>query len=904
MRTLREWLVRAMNWIRPRRHDADLEDELRAHLALAAEAADRGRQPSADAARAAAIRAGGMPGALEAMRDQRGLPALEQGWRDVRYAVRALRRRPGFSAVVLLTLGVGLGANVAIFAVVNGVLIKPLAYPESERLVGVWHVAPGAPGLASVSGDLRLSASMYFTYSEQNTTFDALGVWYAVSAAVTGASEPEEVRAVVVSDGTLQALGVPPLAGRALAAADQDLKAPEAVLLGYRYWQRRFAGSTNVIGRSLTLDARPREIVGVMPQGFTVVQDEADVIVPIRFDRSRTTLPGFGFQAVARLKPGVTLDDANADIARMVPLWMRSWPAAAGVNPLVYESWQISPRLRPLKRDVVGPVERPLWLLLGTIGIVLAIACANVANLLIVRAEGRRQELAIRAALGAGRRRVIRALLAESLVLAVAGGALGVALAYLALHWLLAIGPSRLPRTGAIAIDPAVLMYAVAISVLCGLACGFVAALRATGSNLPDALRAGGRSATDGRERHRTRSGLVVGQVALAVVWLVGAGLMMRTFQAMRVVEPGFTEPARLQTVRISVAGALIADADRVAHLQQDIVERIHETPGVQTVAFASSLPLDGTPPDWDCVFAEGRTYAAEEVPPFRLFKKVSPGFFETMGTALRAGREFSWIDLYEHRRAVVVSENFARELWGSAQAAIGKRIRTLDSAPWQEVIGVAADVHENGVHQPAPATVYWPSLGESAYRAGSFVVARSVTFVIRTDRSATEDFLAGVRRDVWSLNASVPITGQQTMAEIYARSMERTSFTLVLLALAAAMGLFLGVVGLYGVIAYDVSRRTREIGIRLALGAEPRLVRRLFVRHGLVLAVMGVALGAIGAVALTRLMSSLVFGVTVRDPATYALVAGGLAATTAFASYLAARRATSVDPLTALKTE
>ena len=427
---LREWVIRLWQTGRGRRTDADLEEELRSHLAIAADAMQRNGDAPGAASRTARIDAGGVAQTLEALRDQRGLPWLDPLARDSRYALRVLRRSPTFTGVALLTLAISIGANTAVFSVVNSVLLKPLSYPHPEELVAVWHTAPGAPGLATVSGGLRLSQSMYVTYAEENRTFQAIGLWAAAAMTVTGLAEPEQARGVLVTDGTLQALDVPPVAGRWLMAADQKPGAPGTVMLGYGYWQRRFGGDRTVVGRGITVGSRPLEIVGVMPQGFRIVTVDPELIVLAPLVRSRLILAGFGYEAVARLKPGVTIAEADADMTRMLPIWMRSWPTLTGADPRVYESWRIAPAIRPLEQDVVGNVGRVLWVVMGTIGIVLLIACANVANLLLVRAEGRHQELAVRAALGASAGRIVRALLIESMWLGLLGGALGLGLAY------------------------------------------------------------------------------------------------------------------------------------------------------------------------------------------------------------------------------------------------------------------------------------------------------------------------------------------------------------------------------------------------------------------------------------------------------------------------------------------
>jgi predicted permease len=830
--------------------------------------------------------------------------------RDLRYSLRALRRNPMFTAVALLTQAIGIGATTAVFSVVNSVLIRPLPYPNADELVALQHTAPGAPGLATASGDLRLSPSMYFTYAEQNRTFKDMGVWFANLATVTGLAEPEQVRTLAVTDGTLQALGVQPVLGRWLSPADQTPGGAGKVMLNYGFWQRRFGGETSVVGRSITVDSQSREIVGVMPRGFRVVDADPDLIVPIPFNRSQLILPPFAFQGIARLKRGSTIAEASADIARLIPIWNNSWPAFPGVNPRIYESWKITPALRPLKQQVIGNIASALWVLMGTIGIVLLIACANVANLLLVRADGRQHELAVRAALGAGWGRIVRELLLESAMLGFMGGALGLGIAYAGLRVLVATGPATLPRLNEISIDPRALAFTLVISLLSGLLFGLIPAIKYASPRRSISLQGGGRSSSQSRERRRARNILVVVQVALALVLLIGSGLMIRTFQALRSVEPGFSQAERLQTLRITVPPALVPEPERVARLQQDIVDKLSTIPGVRSVGFASVMPMEGLTPNWDAMSVEGKTYAADEMPPFRLFKSVSPGFFQTAGTKLIAGRDFTWVDLDGRRPMVVISENLAREIWGSPSAALGKRIRqgtsTVGISQWQEVIGVVQDVHENGVHAPAPTTVYWPSTRETLTPAGQMQVnvTRGVAVAIRSERAGTEAFLNEVRQVVWSVNASLPLASVQTMQEISDRSMARTSFTLVMLGIASVMALVLGVVGIYGVISYAVSQRTREIGIRLALGVQLGQLKRMFVRDGLTLAGIGAAIGLAAAAGLTQVMSSLLFAVSALDPVTYVAVPVILVIAALVASYLPARRAAAVDPVEALRAE
>jgi predicted permease len=552
---------------------------------------------------------------------------------------------------------------------------------------------------------------------------------------------------------------------------------------------------------------------------------------------------------------------------------------------------------------VVGSVSDVLWVVMATIGLVMLIACANVTNLLLVRAEVRRQELALRSALGAGTARIIGALLVESMTLGILGGVLAIGVAECGLRLLVAIGPANLPRLGEISIDPRSLGFTLLLSLFSGLFLGLIPALKYGGSGIALALRSAGRSASVSRERHRTRNLLVVAQVAMALVLLIGAGLMIRTFQALRTVDPGFTHAEHLQTMRISIPGSLVAEPQRVLRTQNDIADRLAAIPGVTSVGFASQMPMEGFEANWDSVSAEDQTPVGA-IPPMRFFKNVSPGYFRTAGTRLLAGRELTWIDIYNQRPVVMVSASLARELWGSPSAGLGKRLREFTSMPWMEVVGVVQDVHENGVQKKAPETVYWPTLMANLYGPSPADAVRSVTFVIRSDRAGTQGFLNQVRQAVWQVNASLPVASSRTMQDIFDQSMTRTSFTLVMLGIAGAMALVLGIIGIYGVMAYAVSQRRREIGIRLALGAPQGEVRRMFMRYALSLTGIGVAIGLVAAASLTQLMNSLLFGIAAMDPVTYVAVPLVLLAAALTASYLPARRAAAVDPVETLKAE
>jgi putative ABC transport system permease protein len=900
-------------FLRRERWDRERQQEIESYVQMETDDnVARGMSP-AEAQAAARRRFGNRTLVREEIYRMNTIALLDTLGRDIRHGLRVLRQNPTFTVVALLTLAIGIGANTAVFSVVNSVLLKPLHYPKAEELVALRQVAPGAAGLAGFADGLRLSPSMYFTYSEQNRAFRALGVWFPATANVTGLAEPEQARAVLISDGVLEALNVPPAAGRWFTARDQVPSSrgdgpfvgrSTTVMLSYGYWQRHFGADPSAIGRTITVDSQSREIVGVMPRGFRIVNADFDLLMPLAFDRGRVILAGFGFQGIARLKPGVTIPKANTDIARMLPIWMDSWTNGPGTNGKLYELWRITPVLRPLKQEVVGKVSDALWVVMGTIGLVLLIACANVTNLLLVRAEARQHELALRTALGAGTGRIVGSLLTESVLLGLAGGVLGLAIAYNGLKVLVAVGPASLPRLGEIAIDMRTLAFTLVLSLAAGFFLGLIPALKYAGGRVALALHSVGRTATLSRERHRVRNLLVVAQVAMALVLLVSAGLMIRTFQALRTVDPGFTDSADLQTMRISIPSSLVSDAERVTRIQNAIVDKVASIPGVVSVGFASEMPMEGYEPNWDEIFAQDKTYTDGVIQPLRFFKNVSPGFFHASGTRLIAGRELTWADVYGPRPMVMVSESLARELWGSPAAALGKRISEFRRAPWSEVIGVIQDVPENGVQANPPPIVYWPTMMENLFGPGPRGAVGTVTFVVRSNRAGTESFLNQVRQAVWSVNASLPVAAVRTMQEIYDQSLARTSFTLVMLATAGAMALVLGIVGIYGVIAYAVSQRRREIGIRVALGAQQAELKRMFVRAALGLTGIGVALGLAGAAGLMQLMKSLLYGITPMDPLTYAAVPLVLLAAAALASYVPARRAAAVDPVETLRAE
>jgi predicted permease len=901
MSTVRAWFARLGGLFGKERRDRELAAELESHLQMHIDDNLRAGMAPEEARRQAMLKLGGIEQTKETYRERRGLPWLDTFALDMRFGLRMLRKNPGFSTIAVLTLALGIGANTAVFSVVNSVLLKPLPYADSDRLVALRQAAPGAAGLASFADGLLLSPSMYFTYSDHNRTFQSMGVWTAGTANVTGLGRPEEVRIVGVSDGVLQALSVPPAQGRWLSSPDQSPHAPPTAILSYGYWQRRFGGDPSIVGKNILVDSVSREIVGVMPKGFRVVGADFDLIAPFAFDRTKLSLPGFGFNGLGRLRPGVTLAQADADLSRLLPVWESSWPFPG--NPHNYDRWRITPALCSLKQEVLGNIGGTLWIVMATVVIAMLIACANVANLLLVRTEARQQEMAIRAALGAGRGRIVRALLVESTLLGAAGGVLGVVLAELGLRLLLAIGPANLPRLNEIALDGWAMAFAALISLLSALLFGLIPALKYSGNQNLGTVRNATRASSVSRQRHRAHAALVVSQMAMALVLMASAGLMIRTFQALRTVDPGFSDATHLQTLRIAIPQSLVPNAKQVTRTQNDILERLAGIPGVSSAAFAGALPLERFAPYWDSIFVEGQTYPAGEVPPLRLFEFVSPDFFHTMGTRLVAGRELNWTDIYGQRRFALISENLARELWGTPAAALNKRFRYGD---WWEVVGVVEDVRENGVDQKAPPTVYWPPLTDNVLGppGGPINAVRAVTLAVRSERAGRKDFLDQVQQAVWSVNSDLPLASVLTMQDLYDQSLARTSFTLVMLGIAGVMALALGIIGIYGVVSYLVSQRTHEIGIRMALGAQPGDILRGILGQCGRMAAVGIALGLAASFGLTRLMRSMLFGVRATDPLTFAAVVAVLLGVALAACWIPARKATRVEPMEALRHE
>src|SRR5580658_4640018 len=773
-----------------------LDDELRSTLEdLMQENMKQGLSQLA-ARREALMEIGGIDQVKEGVRAARAGRFVEDFARDIRYGLRQLRRNRSFAAVAGLTLALGIGGTTAIFSVVNGVLLQPLPYSHPGRLVEVGLDLPGINQF-----NWPLSPAEYFTFREQSRTFQDIGLYYTgfggniYSPNVTGLGRPEHAPALRVTAGVLPIFEVTPLLGRSFTREDDEPGSSDTVMITYGYWRSKFGGDRSVIGKTIDLDGKPSTIIGVLPQRFRFLDmTNLGILLPLRPRTQR----GYNYFAVARLKPGVTLDEANADVARMIRMQVELFPEAAKF----FKEARIVQNLQPLKQYVIGDAGKVLWVLMGGIGLVLLIACGNVASLLLVRVEGRQHELAIRAALGGSPGRIAGGLLLESLVLAMIGGALGLLFAYGGLRVLIALAPSDLPRLNDIGIDGLVLLFTLGVTILAGLLFGSIPALRYAGVRTGTGLRETGRSVSASRKRQRARGALVIVQVGLALVLLVSSGLMIRTFEAVTHVQPGFTAPAEVETFHVHFPPEMIKAPERLVRMDQAILDKIGAIPGVSSADFSGAVPMDAGA-ESDPVLVRDHVPQGQ-LPPARRSFWVSPSFFRTMGIPIVAGRDLTWDDVLNRRPVAIVSENLAREYWHNPSDALGKQIGGSPK-DWRQIVGVVGNVHDDGTSQEAPATVYWPITDADVFLGGP-------AFALRSARAGTQSFMNEVQRAVWSVDPNLPLNEVHTLNYFYSKSMARTSFTLVMLALAGGMALLLGIVGLYGVIAYSVrNARTRS---------------------------------------------------------------------------------------------
>jgi putative ABC transport system permease protein len=818
-------------------------------------------------------------------------------WNEVRVAIRGLVRNPGFALTTATTVALGIGAVTAIFTVLNGVVLEPLPFDDPDELVLVQNRAPGW-GYENFS----VSLSQYVTYQAENHTFEGLGAFGRGRASITGDGDAERVPSLEASWELFTVLGVSPALGRLHVGADDRPDAPTTVVISYGFWQSRFGADPDVIGSTLRIEGIPYTVIGVLPRDFDMPGLVPAIVRPIRLPREGR-FRGYSYDLIGRLAPDVPLDEAVADLDRMIPIAAERY---GGPTPSELRALGFAANVRPLKEEYVGDVARTLWILMGSVLVVLLIAWANAANLSLVRMEGRQREVAVRSALGAGGAQLLRYFLLEGLLLASVGGLIGVALAAVGVRSLLALGPGSIPRLGEIAVDAPVITLAVGMAAASGFVLALVPMLRVRSRGVVASMR-GLRGASGGALQHRVRSALVVTQVSLALVLLVGSGLMLRSFGALLNVDPGVADPEQVVTFRVTVPENEIGDMAGVARTYEELAARFGELGGVESVGVSSSLTMEGVAYD-EPIQLEDEPRRPDEEPIRVRTKNVGGGYFETMGIPVVAGRAIDWTDVQGGAPIVVVTRGFAEQHWGAAESALGRRIArgvmesTLGSLArgpeWREVAGVVEDVRDDGLDRPPPDVAYWP------LPSSGFFVPSEMSLAVRTSRPSPTTLHSEIRAAAAEVNPNLPISAEGTLDGLFATSMSRTTFTLFALLVAGAVALSLGVVGLYGVVSYAVSRRTREIGVRIALGADSGDVSSMVVTQGATLAGIGVAIGLVAAAALTRLMASLLYGVEPTDPATFATVGALLMSVAIAASYMPARRAARMDPLEALRAE
>jgi putative ABC transport system permease protein len=790
---------------------------------------------------------------------------LKRIWSDLRFGTRTLRRTPGFTAVAAVTLALGIGANTMIFSVVNSVLLNPLPYHDSNRLVGIWHTAPGLG-----YDQFGISPGIFLQYVEQNDVFEKAAIFTSTQGNLTGDGDPERLPGAIVSRSLLEVLGVPPAHGRNFVEEEDLPDGPHAVIVSYGLWSRRYGSDPNLIGQSIRLNGEAYPVVGIMPEGFSFPDPEAEFWLPAALDPVEAPAGAFSWNAIARLKPGI---DAELAQARFVPLVSRLKETYADESQFVgfLEAGQFAALVHSFKEEVVGDLQRPLWILLGTVGFVLLIACANVANLFLVRAEGRSRESAVRTALGARRWVLARQYLSEAVLLAGVGGLLGLGFAQIGVSALVSAAPANLPRIDEVVIDASVLVFTFAATLVSALLFGMAPALKQVSPALLSSLIQSGARTSAGRERQLVRNALVVAQTALALILLIGSGLLVKSFWEIRNVNPGF-DAQDVLTFRLTLPGAEYSEATQVASFHQQLLDRLSGLPGVEAVGGTDNLPLAGSK-SGTAFLIEDQPVLEGELPPIIWYTATAPGYFETMKIPMVAGRGFDRSDNESRLGTVVVSAPLAERMW-PGEDAIGKRLKfASDSAPWLTVIGIAGGTRDLGLREDPIELIYHPMVGP---RGDDGWTTNSLTYTVRAQNTLA--LLPTIRSRIAELDATLPIAAIEPMEQIVARSVARLSFTMLALVVAAVMALLLGAIGLYGVLSYVVSQRTHEIGVRLALGADPNRV------------------------ALTRFLQTLLFATPALDPVAFGATSALLLMVGLMASYIPALRASSVDPMRSLR--
>lgn len=881
MRHLRAWACRLGALVGLGRRDAEFEEEIRSHIEMHAADNERAGLSPAEARRQAILAFGGVESVKEQVRDRRGVPIVESTRQDVRVALRGFRRNPGFAIAALVVLALGIGANTAIFTIVNGVLLKPLPYRDPGRLVMVWHTPPQAsfPGIKRFA----VSAANFIDWRRQQHGFERMGIVQYQPFALTGGGDPEHLDAARVSAGFFETLGAQPIAGRWFAADEDQLGRNHQVILSHRLWQSRFGGDAGVVGRTIRLDGNPYTVVGVMGPSFAFPR-WAQAWTPMGWtEKERAMRSGHNCQVVARLGAGTDVEKAQAEMNTISRNLERQYPDDnKGWGAVVV----------PLIEQMVGDVRTSLLVLLGAVAFVLLVACANVANLVLARTLARRREMAVRLALGAGPARIVRHVLTETTILAIAGGALGLLVGRAAVTLLIAFFGDQLPKALPIEADGRVLAFTALVSVLTGIAAGLAPAYRLARASVGEAIKQGGSRADSDAAGGRVRGLLVVVEVALSLVLLVGAGLMIRTLWALNSVDSGF-DARQVLTASITLAEAKYPRPEQRAQFFERLTERIRALPGVESAGVVTNLPMvSGN--KWP-VQIGGRPQAPISEQPQVQGNVITPGYLRALRIPVLRGRDISDTDRGDRPAVILVSESMAKWLW-PGRNPIGERL-TIGFFPdaVRQVVGVVKDVKEQGLTEVGTASMYIPL---------AQLPAPEGTIVLRTRTALPTALGPALTAAVHELDADMPVVDVRPMETVVSESTSDRRVTMYLLAGFALLALVLAAVGIYSVLAYAVRRRIREIGIRMALGAGGRSVLRMVVADAVKPTLVGVGLGLAGALALRNVMATLLFGVRPSDPLTLAAVSAVLLSVAVMASALPAYRATRVDPIVALRDE
>jgi putative ABC transport system permease protein len=858
--------------------DRDIDDEVQHYLAQATAAHAARGLSAGEAARAARLEIGNGLNVREQVRESGWENVIETLFADLRYAGRRLRAAPGFTAVTVLTVALGVGATTAIFSAVNPILFEPLPYPDADRIAMIAEINNDGTRNDGTFG-------MYRGLAERNRSFDAIAVFKPWQPTMTGPDQPERFDGQRVSASYFRVLGVPPIRGRNFQSSDDRLNGPNVIILSDRLWRRRFNGDRSILGRQITLDDETYDVVGVMPKGFeNVLASSAELWAPLQYDMSQGRAWGHHLRTVGRLRPGVSIDHASQEVDLLAHAVLKEQ------KPETYGS-DVKLVATPLRDDVTRGVRPALLAILGAVILVLVIACVNVTNLLLARGAHRRGEFALRAALGAGRNRLMRQLLTESLFLAALGGVVGTAVALLGVRALVAISPPGLPRVGAIAVDGTVFAFGLGVTTLIGLAFGLIPALQAAGSDPHQDLEAGSRRSAGGHRR--ARSALVVAEVALALVLLVSSGLLLRSLERLFAVTVGF-DSSHLLTMQVQTVGRRFNGDGATARFFAQALDAVRRVPGVSAAALTSQLPMSGDRDEYGVHFEASPTQPAQSYSAFRY--AVSPGYIETMDISLRRGRRLDESDREGAPLVALISESLAKLRFPGADP-IGQRLRIgpADGPPYS-IVGVVADVRQMSLAASQSDAVYIPA-SQWPFAEGA------MTFVVRAQGDAVA-LVPDLRQAVWSVDKDQPVMRVAMMDDLLAASAAERRFALILFEVFALAALVLAAAGIYGVLAGNVAERTREIGVRSALGATRGNILALVIRQGMTLTGLGVAIGVAGSAAATQSLVAMLFGVSRLDPVTYVAVIALLAGVAALACGIPAWRAARVDPASTLRAE